>query len=203
MVYSRWTRETYLKLDKLVKKKASPGDMAVAMKVDKKDLSYRLHLLKTKTNIQTWTEEELDLLEHAKNLDAYLQGCFDLFGKHHDKNIYIQHWMNREKYLAAWYKEKDERKKIHNVDIPNKVVVQPRTEDPRKDQLPDIGEQMATLISKLDENTAVLKELLLVQNNASVHSKDTHDVLKLVLSVQTDTYTLFKGKLEAGKQNGK
>lgn len=178
MTDKEWTREMYIKLEKMVKKKASPGEMAVALKVDKAVLPYRLHLLKTQTSIQTWTEEELDLLEHSKSLDSYLQGCIDLFGKHRDKNIFIAHWMDRAKYLAQWFKEKEERKQAHTIVIAHKQITEPRKADPKKEQLPEIGDQLTILIDRVSENTVILKELL---------------------QVQKDTYALFKGKLEQAK----
>jgi hypothetical protein len=210
MTGKEWTREMYIKLEKMVKKKASPGEMAVALKVDKAILPYRLHLLKTQTSIQTWTEEELDLLEHSKNLDAYIRGCIDLFGKHRDKNIFIAHWMGREKYLAQWFKEKEERKKAHTIVIAHKQITEPRKADPKKEQLPEVGEQLAILIDRMSENTAVMKELLQLQNTSFKIICDMSDqrgrqVLNLqelvlgILEMQTSTYTLFKGKLEQAK----
>jgi hypothetical protein len=188
MAYTKWNREQYMKLESLIKKKASPGDMAVAMKVDKKDLSYRLHLMKVQTDIRTWTEEELDLLEKSRNIDEYVSACIDLYGKHRDKSIFISHWMNRDKYLAAWFKEKNERKKIHDLAISTKQFTEPMKGSEKPDQFPDIGEQMAKLIDRITENTAIQRDLYKIQVE--------------LLAVQKNTYELFKSKLEPEKKNG-
>lgn len=176
MTYTIWNREQYTELDQMVRQKnKTPDELAAKFKLEKKDLYYRMKLLEKRTNIQTWAVEELELLEKSKNIDAYVQGCLELYGKnHHDKNIYIAHWMNRERYLAAWFKEKDERKKAKAVELPKEITT-PRKEDVKRDNLPDIGDQMATLIDRVNMNTAILKELL---------------------KVQTDTYTLFNSKFD-------
>jgi hypothetical protein len=180
MVYTKWEREQYMGLAKLVQKKVSTDKMAAELKIDKPDLYYRLTLLKTRKNIKTWMEDELNLLERAKNLDEYVRGCQDLLGKDFNKPLSIDHWMNRDKYLSAWFKERDDRKKTHAIIIKNKQVPEPIKENGKNDALPDVGDQMATLINRVTENTAVLKDLL---------------------KVQQDTYTLFK-KLDTVKSEG-
>ncbi len=105
-----------MQLDQMIQKKTSPGEMAAKLGVDKQDLIYRSNLLKVQTNILTWSTLELELLEKSRNLEEFLEGYTNLFGKHRDKNIVINHWMNRDRYLAQWYKEK-EGSGVHNVQI--------------------------------------------------------------------------------------
>jgi hypothetical protein len=173
-----WTKETYLKLEELVKKNASHEEIAGVLKIEKGNIPYRLKLLKQQKVIQTWQDGEIELLEKSKNLDDFARDCIKQFGKHRDNNIMVDHWMNRKNYLAAWKKEKDEKKKIHTIILPKPAITKP-IQGEKRDSLPDVGDQMAILINRVTENKAILNEML---------------------QVQKDTYLLFKDKLEGQKE---
>jgi DNA repair ATPase RecN len=165
-----WTREMYMQLGNLIARKASPGEIAVRMGCEKKEVPYRLKVYREQSTILAWSEDELECLKESKSADEYLDKHEQYFGKHWEQGILLEHWKNREKYLAAWYREKNERaKQVHTVQMKStkiQHVQNPDETNNRATSLVDEGEQLVKLNHKVAELTSVMKELLQVQKDA-------------------------------------
>jgi hypothetical protein len=158
-----WTREMYMQLGNLIARKANPGEIAVRMGCEKKEVPYRLKLYREQSTILAWSEDELECLKEAKSVEAYLEKHEQYFGKHKEQGILLEHWKNREKYLAAWYREKNERaKQIHTVQIKNTKIHNAGKLDraiARATSVVDEGEQLVKINHQLAELTSVMKDI--------------------------------------------
>ena len=174
MKHEHWDRQKYRQLEEMVKKNAMPGEMATKFKIDKKNLEYRLKVLRTQTDIRTWDPRELELLSNTKNLDSYIVGYLNIYGKYRDRNIAIAHWTDREKYLLAYEKEKEKLKVVHTIEIKQKQITEPIKPG---NNIPVVGEDdTVSLLVKLNNKIAEL------------------------VQVQKDTYVLFKILEERGRK---
>lgn len=163
MARKEWTREMYIQLEKMVKEKASPGQIAVKFGIQKKDIPYRLQVLKSRKSILVWSEEELILLHDSKDLESWLRNHIKIFGKHHDKGVLIDHWMKRDLYLAEWEKEKEVKRQAHLVEVKQKMIVEPLKEKARRDPIPDEGELLVNLNHKIMEMMLIFKDVISIE----------------------------------------
>lgn len=190
MTRKEWTREMYIQLEELVLKKTSPGGIAVKMGITKKDIPYRLQVLRNKKSILTWSDAELDLLEKSRSLEDYLRMYLSQFGKHHDKNVLIDHWMKRDLYLVEWQKEKEKRKQAHMIEIKRKQITEPIKEKARSDPVPDEGEMLANLNHRVMEMMLIFKDVIAIEKERLGIDRLRMEIQQEQLNVQREQLTI-------------
>ena len=162
MTNVKWTREMYRDLEEYLSRKKPLAEIAEILKVEKKGLPYRISTVNEGKDYLTLWDEEFHLLDTNTNVDTFLTKFRGLYGKHRTVESGIFHWNHREEYLKKW---KNETKKVHDIKKPaNPEIKVPRTDAP----LPDIYDEV------------------------SETKREIRDILREILQVQRDTYTLFK-----------
>lgn len=190
MARKEWTREMYIQLEELVLKKASPGDIAVKMGIGKKDIPYRMQVLKNRKSILVWKDEELDLLEKSRNLEDFIRMYLSQFGKHHDRGVLIDHWMKRDLYLAEWQKVKEKRKQAHMIEIKRKQITEPIKDKARSDPVPDEGEMLVNLNHRVMEMMLIFKDVISIEKERLGIDRLRMEIQQEQLKVQREQLTI-------------
>jgi hypothetical protein len=168
----------YYDLEEYLKRKLPLATIAENMKVEKKDLPYRIKILNEGKDFHTMWVEELHLLESCTNIDNFLSKFRGLYGKHRQIEAGAFHWNHRDQYLKKW---KAENKAAHNVKPPTGKKTDPIT-PPGDDAIVDEKDYSRKIYDKL-------VELLQVQ-------KDTYALFKNI----DDRALAAAAKLKAGAQ---